>query len=88
MEMALVNVVAPGEKVLVVSHGYFGDRFGDLAAAFGIEADVLKSEWGKAVPPAEVAAPPRGRLLRRRDRSATSTPPPGPSRPSRPTSRS
>ncbi len=56
MEMALVNVVAPGEKVLVVSHGYFGDRFGDLAAAFGIEADVLKSEWGKAVPPAQVAS--------------------------------
>lgn len=56
MEMALVNVVAPGEKVLVVSHGYFGDRFGDLASAFGIEADVLRSEWGKAVPPAEVAS--------------------------------
>jgi len=56
MEMALVNVVAPGEKLLVVSHGYFGDRFGDLAAAFGIEADVLKAEWGKAIPPADVAA--------------------------------
>lgn len=56
MEMALVNVVAPGERVLVVSHGYFGDRFGDLAAAFGIEADVLKSEWGKAVSPEEVAS--------------------------------
>ena len=42
MEMALVNVVFPGEKLLVVSHGYFGDRFGDLAASFGIEADVLK----------------------------------------------
>lgn len=56
MEMALVNVVAPGEKLLVVSHGYFGDRFGDLAAAFGIQADVLKAEWGKAIPPAEVAA--------------------------------
>ena len=55
MEIALVNVVAPGERVLVVSHGYFGDRFGDLAASFGIEADVVKSEWGKAVPPGEVA---------------------------------
>ena len=56
MEIALVNLVAPGEKVLVVSHGYFGDRFGDLAASFGIEAEVMKSEWGKAVPPADVAA--------------------------------
>jgi aspartate aminotransferase-like enzyme len=56
MEMALVNVVAPGERVLVLSHGYFGDRFGELAAAFGIEADVLKSEWGKTVSPADLAA--------------------------------
>jgi len=55
MEMALVNVVAPGEKLLVLSHGYFGDRFGDLAAAFGIEADVVRSEWGEAVEPAELS---------------------------------
>ena len=55
MEIALVNLVAPGESVLVVSQGYFGDRFGDLATAFGIRADVLRSEWGRAVPPEEVA---------------------------------
>ncbi|MFI5166702.1 MAG: pyridoxal-phosphate-dependent aminotransferase family protein [Thermoanaerobaculales bacterium] len=54
MEMALVNVVSPGESVLVVSQGYFGDRFGDLANAFGIHADVLRSEWGRAVPAEEV----------------------------------
>ncbi|HQR45465.1 MAG TPA: alanine--glyoxylate aminotransferase family protein [Thermoanaerobaculia bacterium] len=56
MEIALVNVVSPGESVLVVSQGYFGDRYGDLAAAFGIRADVLKSEWGHAVSPAELEA--------------------------------
>ena len=55
MEIALVNLVAPGESVLVVSQGYFGDRFGDLATAFGIRAEVLRSEWGRAVPPQEVA---------------------------------
>ena len=55
MEMALVNVVAPGEKILVISHGYFGDRYADLAGAFGISCDVLRSEWGRAVPPEEVA---------------------------------
>src|ERR1035441_582403 len=55
MEMALVNVVAPGEKILVISHGYFGDRYADLAAAFGISCDVLRSEWGRAVPPEELA---------------------------------
>ncbi len=56
MEIALVNVAAPGERVLVVSQGYFGDRYGELASAFGIEADVLRSEWGEAVAPSRVAA--------------------------------
>ncbi|BDU75744.1 pyridoxal-phosphate-dependent aminotransferase family protein [Mesoterricola sediminis] len=56
MEMAVVNLVAPGEKLLVVSHGYFGDRFIDLAQSFGIQVDALKAEWGKVVPPAELEA--------------------------------
>ena len=43
MEMAIVNTVAEGEKLLVISHGYFGDRFTPLAQAFGIEVDVLQS---------------------------------------------
>ena len=55
MEIALVNTVAPGESVLVISHGYFGDRYGELASAFGITADVLRAEWGRAVPPEEVS---------------------------------
>ena len=55
MEMALVNLVAPGEKILVISQGYFGDRFAELAAAFGIQCDLVRSEWGHAVPPEEIA---------------------------------
>ncbi|RFU61766.1 pyridoxal-phosphate-dependent aminotransferase family protein [Peribacillus glennii] len=54
MEMALVNTIAAGEKLLVISHGYFGDRFIKLGQAFGIEVDVLQSEWGKQVNPDEV----------------------------------
>jgi aspartate aminotransferase-like enzyme len=49
MEMAIVNTVARGERLLVVSHGYFGDRFTPLAKAFGIEVDVLQSNWGERV---------------------------------------
>ena len=56
MEMGVVNLVAPGEKLLVVSHGYFGDRFVDLATSFGIQVDVLRAEWGKAIPPQALAA--------------------------------
>ncbi|AXI10402.1 alanine--glyoxylate aminotransferase family protein [Oceanobacillus zhaokaii] len=49
MEMALVNTVAAGERVLVVSHGYFGDRFLNLGKAFDVEIDVIQAEWGERV---------------------------------------
>jgi len=35
MEAALVNVLAPGERVLVAVHGQFGERFGAIAGAMG-----------------------------------------------------
>ena len=54
MEMALVNLVAPGERILVVSQGFFGDRWTQLAQAFGIEVDPLQAEWGTAVTPEEL----------------------------------
>jgi alanine-glyoxylate transaminase / serine-glyoxylate transaminase / serine-pyruvate transaminase len=54
MEMALLNTVAPGERILVISHGFFGDRFIKLGEAFGIEPDVLQAKWGKQVSPQEV----------------------------------
>lgn len=54
MEMALVNTVQAGEKILVISQGYFGDRFIKLGEAYGIEVDVLQSEWGKRVNPEDV----------------------------------
>ncbi len=49
MEMALVNTVKPGEKILILSHGYFGDRFTQLADSFGIEYDVVSANWGEHV---------------------------------------
>jgi alanine-glyoxylate transaminase/serine-glyoxylate transaminase/serine-pyruvate transaminase len=54
MEMALINLVQPGEKILVISHGYFGDRYSELASAFGIDCDLLQAEWGRACPPEEL----------------------------------
>lgn len=49
MEMALVNTVAPGERLLIVSNGFFGDRFIKLGQAFGFDVEVIQAEWGKAV---------------------------------------
>ncbi|MEK5330466.1 MULTISPECIES: pyridoxal-phosphate-dependent aminotransferase family protein [unclassified Lysinibacillus] len=56
MEMAIVNTVGKGEKILVISHGYFGDRFTPLATAYGIQVEVLQAEWGKQVELAAVKA--------------------------------
>jgi aspartate aminotransferase-like enzyme len=47
MEAALVNHAAPGDRVVVVSHGYFGDRFAEVAGALGMRAEVLHVEWGE-----------------------------------------
>jgi alanine-glyoxylate transaminase/serine-glyoxylate transaminase/serine-pyruvate transaminase len=49
MEAAIVNFAKPGDRLVVCSHGYFGDRFVDIAAAFGIDVDVVRSEWGRHV---------------------------------------
>jgi alanine-glyoxylate transaminase/serine-glyoxylate transaminase/serine-pyruvate transaminase len=54
MEMAVVNTVAPGEHLLVISHGYFGDRFVQLAEAYGIEVTAIQAPWGQHVDPDEV----------------------------------
>jgi len=56
MEMALLNVVGPDDRVLVLSQGYFGKRMAEICRAFGLRHDVLESEWGKAVLPEELAA--------------------------------
>ena len=46
METALVNTIAPGERVLVVIHGQFGERFASIAEAMGAEVERLETEWG------------------------------------------
>jgi aspartate aminotransferase-like enzyme len=54
MEMAIANTLKAGDNLLIVSHGFFGDRFIELAERKGIKADVIKSEWGKIVPVEEI----------------------------------
>jgi len=54
MEMALLNTVGPSDRVLVLSQGYFGRRMADVCAAFGLQHDVMESEWGRAVVPEDL----------------------------------
>jgi len=47
LEAAIVNTLSPGDKVLSVSIGVFGERFGTIAEEFGAEVTPLRFEWGK-----------------------------------------
>ena len=48
LEAAVVNMLSPGDRVLSVSIGVFGDRFGAIAEQYGAEVTPLKFEWGTA----------------------------------------
>jgi aspartate aminotransferase-like enzyme len=49
MESAVSNLFSPGDKVLVVNGGKFGERWLLLAQAYGLHPIEIKVEWGKAV---------------------------------------
>lgn len=55
MESAVVNITSPGDKVLVVSVGYFGERFKAICERFGCEVTFIGYEWGKVAKAADVA---------------------------------
>ncbi|RQG94453.1 pyridoxal-phosphate-dependent aminotransferase family protein [Natrarchaeobius chitinivorans] len=56
MEAAFVNLVEPGETVLVPGNGYFGDRMGTIVERAGGEAVSVDAPWGAALEPATVEA--------------------------------
>jgi alanine-glyoxylate transaminase/serine-glyoxylate transaminase/serine-pyruvate transaminase len=55
-EAALTNVLSKGDRILVLESGLFAAAWGDNAARLGIEVEVLKGDWRRAVRPAEVEA--------------------------------
>lgn len=56
MEAAVSNFFSAGDTVIVLSAGKFGERWVDLARAFGLNAVVLSAEYGQVVSPGRVAA--------------------------------
>src|SRR5450631_640045 len=54
MEASVSNLTSPGDRVLVLSAGKFGERWADLAKAFGCEVDVLEAPYGQTFEMAEV----------------------------------
>jgi len=56
METAASNFLRRGDKVIVCSAGKFGERWVEIAKAYGLEATVLKAEYGDVVQPEAVEA--------------------------------
>jgi aspartate aminotransferase-like enzyme len=51
MEGAVSNILSKGDKAIVVRGGKFGERWGEICKAYGVEFIPIDVEWGKAVDP-------------------------------------
>ncbi len=54
MEASVCNLFSPKEKVLVLSGGKFGERWAEIAKAYGLETDIISVPYGEAVAAKEV----------------------------------
>ena len=55
MEAAVLNVVEPGDRVLVCVNGVFGGRMAEVSRRAGAEVDTVEFPWGEPIDPAKVA---------------------------------
>jgi alanine-glyoxylate transaminase/serine-glyoxylate transaminase/serine-pyruvate transaminase len=55
-EAVISNVLSRGDKILVLESGRFAVGWGNAAAAMGVDVEVLKGDWRRAIRPAEVEA--------------------------------
>lgn len=51
MEAALTSLTGPGDKIIAIEGGKFGQRWGKIAGAFGLDAVIEKIEWNTAASP-------------------------------------
>lgn len=54
MEGSVTNLFSPGDEVIVINGGKFGERWGKISESYGLKVHWLNVEWGKAVDPKDV----------------------------------
>ncbi len=54
LEAAVANMVSPGDRVLSIVTGYFGDRLAQVCERYGADVTRLTGEWGRAIDPEQV----------------------------------
>jgi aspartate aminotransferase-like enzyme len=47
METAVINTLSPGDKVIVLSGGKFGERWGQICRSYGVDVREVSVEWGE-----------------------------------------
>jgi aspartate aminotransferase-like enzyme len=55
LEASVVNLFSPGDPVLAVTVGVFGNRLAQIATIFGLDVTRLEAPWGQAADPETVA---------------------------------
>ncbi|HPK01762.1 MAG TPA: alanine--glyoxylate aminotransferase family protein [Candidatus Sumerlaeota bacterium] len=55
MEAAVTGTLSPGDTMITIEGGKFGQRWGDIGRAYGMNVVTLAVEWGDSVDPARVA---------------------------------
>ena len=61
METCLVNLVEPGEEVVVCTNGFFGARLADIVTRLGAQLIRVDGDWGRAIDPEAVRKAVQGR---------------------------
>ncbi len=61
MEAAILNVIEPGDTVLIAVNGVFGGRMAEVAGRAGANVDKVEFEWGKPVDPDALEAAWKGK---------------------------
>ncbi len=56
MESAVANLCSPGDRVVVVAAGHFGERWTSIAGAYGCDVQSLRSPWGETPAPDDLAS--------------------------------
>ncbi|MFQ5787040.1 MAG: pyridoxal-phosphate-dependent aminotransferase family protein [Thermodesulfobacteriota bacterium] len=54
MDAAVANTLSRGDKVLVINGGKFGERWGKICSAYGLNIEEIKVVWGEAVNPDQI----------------------------------
>jgi len=54
METAVMNLIQPTDRIVVVTTGYFGERIAEMATRAGAEVVPVHAEWGRPAEPAAV----------------------------------